>query len=371
MAVDLTPDYAASLGRIGGGLLSDNLVNFENSQAGDLSFDTDLLYLDVTNKRIGINNYGSSPSELYLGLDQKLQSVNLIVDGYTYNNNWTFNTNNIVNSSNSAIYVTPLQSSPLIVASGVGVSNINLTSSGYTQPTLNGSINLNPSNAGIVNWTGNGQVNGASSMITITGNVGITGNFEVDGTLTFGDQTTDTVAFTAEVNSSVLPSATLTDNLGASNNIWNTLYANTVTIPNITTTVLNAGGIQITGNTITSINPSNDITLTPNGTGNVKLNGTYPFVGNSVVNYGKGAFSLLSTGDGYWDFGDTSAAVFPVGTTAQRIPAPQIGATRYNTDLQYLEIYNGQTWTNSIGSNPPTSAANASDLGVIYDLILG
>jgi hypothetical protein len=372
MAVDLTPDYAASLGRIGGALLSDNLVNFENSQAGDLSFDTDLLYLDVANKRIGINNYGTSPVELYLGSDQTLNSVNLIVDGYTYNNNWTFNSNNISNASNSAIYITPAQSSPKIVSTGVGVANINLTSAGFSNPTLNGNINLTPDNLGIVNWTGNGQVNGSSTMLTVTGNVGITGNFEVDGTLTFGDQTTDTVSFAAEVNSNVLPSVTLTDNLGSSSLKWNSLYSNTITIPNITTTTLNAGGIQITGNTITSINSSNDITLLPTGTGNVKVNGSYPFIGNNIVNSNLGAFSLKSTSDGFWNFANKTAIVFPVGTTAQRPSAPTIGTTRYNTDLAYTEIYTGTAWTNVSGTGGGGSAASAVvDIDIIYDLILG
>ena len=42
----------SQLGRIGGQVLTDNLV-----RAGvDLAFETDLLYLDVTNNRIGIKD---------------------------------------------------------------------------------------------------------------------------------------------------------------------------------------------------------------------------------------------------------------------------------------------------------------------------
>jgi len=585
MAADLTPDYAASLGRIGGQLLADNLLSFQDG--GDLSFDTDLLYLDVANRRIGINNYGASPNDLYIGGTNILTTTNLIVDTTYYNNNWTISSNTIANS-NGIIYVTPtgtttygatgslsfngtsqyltvpnstsfdqtgaftfeawvyptsqltnayiwamntngflnarfnssgnfqvdqtgyaiaitssstysinnwyhvavsydtisvrlfvngsLQgswspshlaaastsltignylggvaaywvgsisnvrvvkgtavytsaftpstsaltaitgtqlllnttydanyladnstfnytvtavsgvtssaSSPVqgpivgyagatIIASGVGTANLNLISSGFNNPTVNGSINLTPNGQGNVVWNGNGQINGSSTLLSVTGNTTIQGNFEADGTINFGNNNpTDTLKFTAEVNSNVLPSATLAENLGASNNIWATLYANTVTVPNITATTLNAGGIQITGNSISSINTSNDITFQWTTSGNLKLNGIYPFVGNNIVNSTTQPYTLASTSDGYWDFTNTSAIVFPVGSTSQRVVAT-LGATRYNTDLQYLEIYNGQTWANVIGSSPPTTAATANDLGVIYDLILG
>ena len=133
---------------------------------------------------------------------------------------------------------------------------------------------------------------------------------------------------------------------------------------------MNAGGIRVTGNTITSINSANDITLATQGTGNVKLNGIYPFSGNNIRNSTSLPYSLLSTSDGYFNFSGTSALVIPLGTTSQRITTT-LGATRYNSDLQYLEIYNGQTWQNVIGTSPPTTAATAADLGVIYDLILG
>jgi hypothetical protein len=370
MAQDLTPDYAASLGRIGGALLADNLVNFQDG--GDLAFDTDLFYLDVANKKIGIYNYGTSPNELYLGGDHTLITNNAIVDTTFTNNNWTIYSNTI-NLSTGTMYVTPDQASnPTIVSSGIGTSNLNLTSSGFSNPTVNGNINLTPENTdsiAIVTWTA-GQVNGASSLTTVTGNVGVTGNLVATKGINFGNQTTDTISFTAELTSDLNPSTDNVETLGGVGKYWNNLYATTVTVPNITAVTLQGGGIQITGNTISSVNTSNDITLSPQGTGNVSLNGIYPFSGNNIVNSTIQPYNLLSTGDGYWDFQSVTSVVFPVGTTAQRSTAT-LGTTRYNTDLQYLEIYNGQTWANVIGSSPPTTAATANDLGVIYDLILG
>jgi hypothetical protein len=375
MAIDLTPEYAQSLGRIGGGLLADNLKSFQDG--GDLQFDTDLLYLDVANKRIGINNYGASPAELYLGGDKVFATTNVIADTFL-NNNWTISSNTI-NVATGIIYLTPNQANtPTIVASGVGTSNLNLTASGFSTVNASANIQLTPDiNGGFVSWT-KGSVSAllqdglTTSLTTVTGNAYVTQNLYANGTINFGQNSssTDTVSFTAELNADLQPSATNTDTIGSNTKYWDTIYTNTITVPTLSAISLNAGGIRVTGNTITSINSANDITLAPQGTGNVKLNGIYPFSGNTIQNSTSLPYSLLSTNDGYFNFAGTSALVIPTGTTAQRITTT-LGATRYNSDIQYLEIYNGQSWQNVIGTSPPTTAATAADLGVIYDLILG
>lgn len=42
---------------------------------------------------------------------------------------------------------------------------------------------------------------------------------------------------------------------------------------------------------------------------------------------------------------DTGFIKIPVGTTAQRPASPQTGMIRYNTDEEYVELYNGEEWT--------------------------
>ena len=59
---------------------------------------------------------------------------------------------------------------------------------------------------------------------TIAGNLTVTGNATIAGNLTFGDAATDTVAFSADVASNVLPSADNTYDLGASDSEWKDLY---------------------------------------------------------------------------------------------------------------------------------------------------
>ena len=62
----------SQLGRIGGQVLTDNLL-----RAGvDLAFETDLLYLDVANQRIGINK---SVPVYDLDVDSNIVTNNLTV----------------------------------------------------------------------------------------------------------------------------------------------------------------------------------------------------------------------------------------------------------------------------------------------------
>jgi hypothetical protein len=291
----------------------------------------------------------------------------------TSTNNFTLVNHNNATSLTSSPVTGPITdyAGAIVNASGVGTANLNLISSGFNNPATNGSINLTPNGIGNVSWTGKGLVTGNTSLTTITGNAFVTGNLNASGTINFGDNAVaDAVTFTADLANDLNPSTTNVDTLGSSSIVWNTLYATTVDAPNITATTLNAGGITVTNNTIYSTNSDNDITFAPTGTGNVKLNSIYPFDGNNVVNSTSLPYNLLSTNDGFWNFNSSTAIIFPIGTTSQRITAT-LGTTRYNTESQFLEIYNGTNWQNVIGSSPPTTAADANELGIIYDLILG
>ena len=374
MALDLTPEYAQSLGRIGGQLLSPNL----EFQGDDVQFDTDLLYLDVANNRIGINNYGTSPEALYLGTlagDQALETVNLIVDGVTTTNSaWTISSNTI-QLATGVLYVSPNQaSSPTITANGVGSANVNITDRLIATKTINESLYITPDNIGVVQVNGNMQVNGVGSLTYVTGNVLVDGNYIAGSVINLGDATTDTIAFTADSNSDLIPSATNIYSLGSAGKKWNNIYAKTLNGTSIITTGAVLDGITITDNSIFSTIIANDVAISPLGTGNVTFNGLVPITGSNLNNNTDRVYNapyyLLSTNDGYVNFAGTNAVVFPLGTTAER-NTTITGTTRYNTDLGFLEIYNGTSWQNSNGNIPLADAQYMSDNAVIYDLILG
>ena len=71
------------------------------------------------------------------------------------------------------------------------------------------------------------DINGAADVsgnLAVGGNLTVTGNATIAGNLTFGDAATDTVAFSADVASNLLPSVDNTYDLGASGSEWKDLY---------------------------------------------------------------------------------------------------------------------------------------------------
>ena len=376
MALNLTPEYAQSLGRIGGQLLSANL----EFQGDDVQFDTDLLYLDVANKRVGVNNYGTSPEVLYLGniapgSDQTLQSTNLIVDGVTTTDSYWTISGNTVQLSSGTLYITPDQASnPIITSNGVGGANINITDRLIATKFINENINITPDGIGIVQVNGNVQVNGVGTLTYVTGNVQVDGNYIAGSVINLGDATTDTIAFTADENSDLVPKLTNTYNIGSTSKKWNNLYATTLNGTSVVTTSAVLDGITISNDSIYSTNIANDITIKALGTGSILFNGLRPFTDSNLNNNTNRIYNapyyLLSTNDGYINFAGDNAVVFPLGTTTQR-NTEILGTTRYNVDLGYLEVWNGTSWQNSLGNIPLATVQDITDNSVIYDLILG
>ena len=86
-------------------------------------------------------------------------------------------------------------------------------------------VDVNATVAGTLGVTG---VTTLSSDLSVGGNLTVTGNATIAGNLTFGDAATDTVAFSADVASNLLPSADDTYDLGASGSEWKDLYVDGV-----------------------------------------------------------------------------------------------------------------------------------------------
>ena len=63
--------------------------------------------------------------------------------------------------------------------------------------------------------------------------------------------------------------------------------------------------------------------------------------------------------------------VIPVGETYERPESPAVGATRWNTTLQYLECFDGTVWEVATGGGEEITVNAMQDLGNIYSLILG
>lgn len=130
----------------------------------------------------------------------------------------------------------------------------------------NGFVTRNYSVGGIKNFVLDGTHAGSFTTITssgngtigadlsVAGNLAVTGNATISGNLTFGDADTDTVSFSADVNSHVIPDITNTYDLGASDKIWRNIYADNVEgylkTADAATTYLALAGGTLTGGLI-------------------------------------------------------------------------------------------------------------------------
>ena len=64
--------------------------------------------------------------------------------------------------------------------------------------------------------------------LNVHGNIHANGAISADGNLTLGDAATDTVSFSADINSSFIPEANVTFNLGSTNQHWANLFVESV-----------------------------------------------------------------------------------------------------------------------------------------------
>lgn len=136
--------------------------------------------------------------------------------------------------------------------------------------------------------------------------------------------------------------------------------------------------IQLNDNTITNTASGNDLTLLPTGTGNTSLNNVGFSSDSTITNQSNQPLVLKATGTGYISFAAASAIVIPLGVSAERRLAPEVGETRFNTEKQYMEVYTGDLaqgesgWVSAIGESAGIVDANVIEgLLDFWTLILG
>ncbi len=198
--------------------------------------------------------------------------------------------------------------------------------------------------------------------------------FNTDDNL-FEGTTQNTVTFNG-----VYSSDRLTSVLAHPTNDTILFTANSVSSGVIDSTGITLNGLQvddvfINDSTITTNVSNSDLELARNGSGEVILN-NISIVGNTIKNNtNKGVVNLVSSGFGYTKFTGTSGVVIPFGGTAtQPDPATNpipVGDTRYNTDTQILETWDGNTYLTSMGPNPPITPTEFNDLLLEYTIIFG
>lgn len=177
-----------ALGKISGPMLVDNLIRNDI----DLAFDTDLLYLDVDNRRIGINT--ASP--------------------------------------NYALTIVGTVSSTAISTGQLTVDNLDLN--GNIISTTSGDLRL---------LADVGQKIKLESDVDIIGDLEVSGSINLTGNITIGNADLDSISISADFVSNLVPNVTNTYDLGTSVKQWKSIYVKDAYIESLITsgTIIDCG----------------------------------------------------------------------------------------------------------------------------------
>lgn len=363
----------SQLGRIGGQVLTDNLL-----RAGvDLAFETNLLYLDVTNNRIGIKD--STP--IYdLDVNSNIRTNELTVTTQAALGNLRINAPNTITTSVGGIDVF-INGNGEIFHDRVTTNNL-VFDGNQISSISNSNIVLDPNGSGTVELRANTDITG---NLAVSGNITMSGNLTGLGTLIIGDQTIDTVTINTDFTQSIIPGDDVTYAMGAdagdsSPRRWAQVhtpqwqYITSGAWPGsgiVPQSVIVSDQMILDGviNKISALQSNDDILLNPD-TGITDIENTR-WQTNDITNLSNTALTVAGTGIGYYQFVGTNSMVIPAGDNSQRRASPEVGETRWNTEESYLECYDGTVWAVSTGGGIEVTTVIMEDLGHVYALMLG
>ena len=363
------------LGRISGPILTSNL---ERDPGEDLAFETDLLYLDVTNSRIGLNKNNPTTA---LNINGYVKTTDLIVNNQAILDNLIFNANGTISTVVGAINISPAGAGAVINLDRVLTAQLEINGNAIKNYTTNGSVILNPNASGSINIQSNTSILG---NLTVTGNTILTGDLSAGDNIIVGDSPVDVVTVAPDFTQDIIPGTDNTYDLGQSAKRWSQAHvADDLTHANLVLpqAVIISDQMRLDGVTgqIISVQSNEDIQITP-FTGITSIERTQ-WQDNTVTNLNNSAITFASTATGYLKYQGTNGFVIPAGTgdddyapgtpQNQRRASPEEGETRWNTDLEYIECYDGTIWQLSTGGGATISVPVMQDLGNVYSLILG
>ena len=241
-----------AIGRISGPLLKSNLLR----NGVDLAFETDLLYLDVTNRRIGVKT--NSPQ---YALD--VNGTARVTDLEITNNR--FSIGNVTIDGDTSTIETDAQEFAIATADNTIVGNRVLV--GDLEINNNFLENTNTNSDLFIRANGTGEVNIVGNT-NITGNLHATGNISADGNITLGDDDTDSIFINADIASDIMPDVDDTYNIGSPTKRWATGYFANITTNTLTTDDLDFGEIDLVST------PGNIVYVATNGSDT--RTGTHP-----------------------------------------------------------------------------------------------
>lgn len=362
------PTSYAGIGRIGGKLLSENLVR----NGVDLTFrngatDSDLLYIDVSDDRLGINTDGPL-NDLEINGDSRVDNSFYVTDTSATVGNLLINTDGSFSSIVGPIIISPTGADAFVQYDRVTTPNFEIHNNFIRNNIIDENIQIFASGTGIVDIQSTTAVLG---NFDVTGNITAQGSIQLNGMFYIGDSPLDTVAVNTDLTQSIIPGVDNTYDLGASSKKWDiiNIYAfsgvNTVTVENIVV----SNQLRVSGNSITT-DQSNDAIVLDSATGTIRLE-NITINANTITNLPDTPITLGSSGIGYYQFTDDHAVKIPFGTIAERRSIPEVAETRWNSDNQYLECFDGSVWQVATGGGLVVTAPYMEELSFTWSLILG
>ena len=325
-----------AIGRITGPMLYSNL----DRQGVSLQVDTDLVFFDVTNRRLGINKTNPGYS---LDVNGNAHVGNLFVLGNTISSE----TGKIGLGAISSLIVAGGSLNNVVITDGAG--NLSFTNIGSLPDLVSANAAAATLNANVGAYQTYANANAATqatSINTITANLG---------------------AYQTYANTQV---STITANVGAYETWANATFATSTSETQLSA---NVGAYQLWANA-SAYGNANVATYLPYYTGNLSpSNVVSNFYGNVHTDYISGNIGNVIAVAGTGAFG------VPVGTTSNR-PVGSNGYIRFNTDTAAIEYFDGTVWvpiTNTVtdqqitpdGTNNTYTLDQATtDIGIIVSI---
>ena len=353
----------SQLGRIGGQLLTDNLLR----SGVDIAVDTSLLYLDVTNKRVGIKTANPTHS---LHVSGTTQTPDVIVDGTTARiNNVIINTNGSFSTLVGALNITPTGGPSTIISHERVITNSLDINDNYIRGRITDrNFELRPNGTGDTKLNANTYID---ENLLVSTNLFAQQNVNIKGIFTIGDTSYDTLTVVPDFTQSIIPGDNDLYDLGTLAKKWRAVYVNNNNhIDGFTSiTARISDQVFMTGNTISTLQ-SNDDLIVSSSEGTVSLN-DISVKDNTITNLLSTPITITHTGTGYLQIAGTVGFQIPYGTTDERPTVPEAGTTRWNTDLSYLECFDGTVWGVATGGGATVTQAYMEDLSHVYTLVFG
>ena len=275
---------ANTVGKISGQVLESNLIR----QGEDLAFETELLYLDVNNNRVGINTDTPFRTLLIAG---NTKTTNLLADtGLTVPDFTIVNNTIIVGDGNIELSATG--ATPSIFTRSIQTDGISIDTNRIISNRSNEDIDIKVFGSGEILF---------NSDVEITGSLHASGDITFDGSITLGSDDTDNIMFNADIASDMIPDMTNTYDLGSATNRWSDLYTNLVNGQNYTTSGATVAGVTL------DLRPGNIWFVSTNGNNsNVGDHQNGPF---ATIEW---ALSQATSGDTVYIYSGTYVELFPL-----------------------------------------------------------